>query len=106
MDFWHGRSVLRHSGGEETLDARVFLDIDFDLKIETSNFLGIHVIFLANSENITCQIPGVAQPIDLFLGHTSTSDTGDEKLIFVPKRSPIWKRPLELFWMLAGGLSP
>jgi hypothetical protein len=92
LDFWHGQAVLRHHDGEETLHARVFLDIDFDLKIETSNCLGIRAIFIGHAGNITCEIPGVAQPIDLFLGHTSKSDTGDETLVFVPKRSPIWKR--------------
>ena len=44
------------------------------------------------SDNTTCEISGIAQPIGVFLGHTSTLETGEQKLVFVPKRSPIWHK--------------
>jgi hypothetical protein len=66
MNFWHGQAVLRRDGSEVALDTRVFLDEDFDLKIETLDYFDLEVFFRGASENITCEIPGVAQPTGYF----------------------------------------
>lgn len=92
MNFWSGQVVVRYPDGEEALEARVFIDVDFDLKIEVPNSLRFLAAVLGASDNMVCEIPEIAEPIGLLLSHTATLATGEEVLVLSPTRSPLWKR--------------
>lgn len=92
MDFWGGLACLRHEGYEEQLDVRVYMDDDFDLKIEAPNNIGYRALLLGQRDDLTIELPDVREPTRVYLSHGRVSGSGEDLLVFTPKRSPIWKR--------------
>jgi hypothetical protein len=90
MELWSGDGVLKFEGFEKTLGVRVVADERFDAEIEVPNVLGFGVLGLGEREDITITVPNVGLPIGVFLRQASSSTSEDGRMIFVPKRSPIW----------------
>lgn len=91
MDFWRGQAVLRYENRMETVEVRVFVDHDFDLKIGLPNDLGLEALFLIQQQDITVEIPESGPPIPVFLSHFSSSVSEGEQVVFTPKRTPLWR---------------
>ena len=91
MDFWIGQGVLKYEGFEEVIPLRVFLDLDLDLKIETSFEFGFQAILLGQREDLNLTIEGIPNPIRLLVSHARITSSDEQVMVFSPARSPLWK---------------
>lgn len=90
MDLWAGTGIFRYEGFEEELPIRVFLDVDFDLKIETNDIWNLELLVVMQRDDLTVEIRGVQEPIRLLMSHTSKTDS-QQRVVFTPRQSPIWR---------------
>jgi hypothetical protein len=90
MNFWSGQAVLRRSHEQTPACIRIFMDDDFDVKIEMPNVFGFRAIMLGQEDDLEFAIPE-CDPIRVYLSHTVVDSGEDSKLIFTPQRMPIWR---------------
>jgi len=90
--FWRGMTRLNAGKLLHEVNSRVFLDAspDKDLRIEIANELGFAALNLINEDQISIDIPDVAEPIGLLMSGAKINSEGENVLIFGTKRSPIW----------------
>lgn len=90
--FWRGMARLNAGKFSHEVNSRVFLDGSpkKDLRIETANDLGFAALNLINEDQISIDIPGVAEPIALLMSGAKINSEGENVLTFGAKRSPIW----------------
>jgi hypothetical protein len=91
-EFWRGIARITSGGFSNTLSCRVFLDSspEKELRIEAPNELGLAALRYISADQTSIEIPGVAEPLGIFLSNMRTSPEGQDLLTFAVARSPIW----------------
>lgn len=88
---WRGKARLIVGEKQYEVNCRVVLPPPrHDIQINTDNPFGFGAMGLQGKEELSIQIRGVAEPIDVFLIHCSVGTQGKDDLAFHLKRSPIW----------------
>lgn len=90
--FWRGTTRLNAGKFSHEVNSRVFLDEspNKDLRIEIANELGFAALNLINEDQISIDIPGVAEPVGLLMSGVMVNSEGEDVLTFGAQRSPIW----------------